>query len=100
MLASGKAHSYEKGRFRAKAWDKSPVEHDICIGTTMNNNLSCDVYKCPVALSKVHKKPAHSAVLKSRRNLQSKDSKYVTLLKYNTMDIVALTSSLTHYACM
>lgn len=43
MLASGKAHSYEKGRFRAKPWDKSPVEQDICIGMPMNN-LSCQVH--------------------------------------------------------
>jgi len=30
MLAAGKAHSYEKGRFRSVAWDKSPVDQDIC----------------------------------------------------------------------
>ena len=35
--------------------------------------------KWSAELSKVHKKPAHSAVLKSRKNLQSKDSKYVTI---------------------
>ena len=78
MLAAGKAHSYEKGHFRSVAWDKSPVDQDICTCETVDkltmNHLYLVCFICP-ALSKVHKKPTYPAVLKSRKNLQSKESK-------------------------
>ena len=46
------------------------------------------------ALSKVHKKPASSAVLKSRKNLQSKESKYV-----NATSITVCGRMLVHTDC-
>jgi len=36
MLAAGKANSYEEGHFRAVAWNKSPVDQNIC---TCENTL-------------------------------------------------------------